>query len=119
MQGGDKLTLALGGPNSASATFIPDFKPSSNAEISEFGKKDEDKNSKERCTTPVTVTHFSLNDKNEMIERIVLPKTNSSSEEKSINVKNGDREKKENDGGGDNISDLFISGSFCLSFLLI
>ncbi|EEB14590.1 Radixin, putative [Pediculus humanus corporis] len=109
--GGDKLTLALGGPNSASATFIPDFKPSSNAEISEFGKKDEDKNSKERCTTPVTVTHFSLNDKNEMIERIVLPKTNSSSEEKSINVKNGDREKKENDGGGDNISDLFISES--------
>ncbi|KAK6619861.1 hypothetical protein RUM44_006261 [Polyplax serrata] len=72
--GGDKLTLALGGPNSASATFIPDFKPIPSPGVDAVSVEDAGKTvAKERCTTPVTVTHFSLNEKNGVVERIILP----------------------------------------------
>lgn len=101
----------MGGPNSASATFIPDYKPSlvPGMEISEFGKKDEDsKITKERCTTPVTVTHFSLNEKNGVVERIILPNSNLLSEEKSINVKTTEMDLEVS---GDNAPDLLIADS--------
>lgn len=108
-QGGDKLTLALGGPNSASATFIPNLKTISvpGKESCKVGKKDEDnKNFKDKCSTPVTVTHFSLDEKNGVVERKVLPNSTLITE-KLVNVSTTDVENT----SSTDIPDLLTSDS--------
>lgn len=106
LQGGDKLTLALGGPNSTSATFIADgfvqnasstedeIMPDLENSASETNRTDkvsseaEEKiKSKERCTTPVTVTHFSLNEKNGVVEKTIMPSPSLAANKKPMNLK--------------------------------
>ncbi|PSN44256.1 hypothetical protein C0J52_04841 [Blattella germanica] len=70
--GGDKLTLSLSGMVNASES----------EEVSQI-EADDSTTSQKRCTTPVTVTHFSWSDRGKL-ERVILP--SSSSETKNVNA---------------------------------
>lgn len=79
------MTLALGGPNSSTATFIadpPDQNDETQQDVKSFNGTAE---LKERSATPVTVTHFS-SDKNGIVEKIILPSPNLSSSKKLTNL---------------------------------
>lgn len=71
-QGGDKLTLSLGGTNSTvvGPSTTPDSAHSEDA--SQDDTDDSSRLSQKRCTTPVTVTHFSWSDHGKL-ERVILP----------------------------------------------
>lgn len=71
-QGGDKLTLSLGGANSTvvGPSTTPDSAHSEDASQDETD--DSSRVSQKRCTTPVTVTHFSWSDHGKL-ERVILP----------------------------------------------
>ncbi|XP_069680570.1 band 4.1-like protein 5 isoform X2 [Periplaneta americana] len=69
--GGDKLTLSLGGVNSS--VISPSAASDGvHSEDSPQDEADESKLSQKRCTTPVTVTHFSWSDRGKL-ERVILP----------------------------------------------
>ncbi|XP_021924981.1 band 4.1-like protein 5 isoform X2 [Zootermopsis nevadensis] len=70
--GGDKLTLSLGGVNSTvvGPSAIPDGAHAEDPSQDETD--DSNRMSQKRCTTPVTVTHFSWSDHGKL-ERVILP----------------------------------------------
>ncbi|PNF39448.1 Band 4.1-like protein 5 [Cryptotermes secundus] len=69
--GGDKLTLSLGGANSM-AVGPSTTLDSAHSEDASQGETDDSRLSQKRCTTPVTVTHFSWSDHGKL-ERVILP----------------------------------------------
>jgi hypothetical protein len=71
-QGGDKLTLALGGANSAAVGTTATQDGAYSDDTSQDETDDNSKLSQKRCTTPVTVTHFSWSDHGKL-ERVILP----------------------------------------------
>lgn len=72
LQGGDKLTLALGGANSAAVGTTVTQEGAHSDDTSQDETDDNSKLSQKRCTTPVTVTHFSWSDHGKL-ERVILP----------------------------------------------
>lgn len=70
--GGDKLTLALGGANSMAVGTTATQDGAHSDDTSQDETDDNNKLSQKRCTTPVTVTHFSWSDHGKL-ERVILP----------------------------------------------
>jgi hypothetical protein len=70
--GGDKLTLALGGANSAAVGTTVTQEGAHSDDTTQDETDDNSKLSQKRCTTPVTVTHFSWSDHGKL-ERVILP----------------------------------------------
>jgi hypothetical protein len=58
-QGGDKLTLSLGGVNSTVVGYAAMPEGAHAEDPSQVDTDDSNMLSQKRCTTPVTVTHFS------------------------------------------------------------
>ncbi|XP_046387948.1 band 4.1-like protein 5 isoform X2 [Ischnura elegans] len=89
--GGDKLTLSLPG-SAGKAPSSPLGPPSPGA----VGSPD----------APVTVTHFSWNDKGRHVEKVIMPHSEEEQDDDNMNVEEGDNDSSNGGDSNANVSDV-------------